>query len=464
MPAVLSPAPATTRPRRGLLLVVLLSGQFMANVDSAVVNIAAPSIRIGLGTGEGPLTLAVSGYLIAYAVLVVIGARLGAGHGRRRLFLCGLCGFTAASLVCGIAPDIGWLIAARLAQGAAAALMVPQVLTGIQAHFTGTGRVRALGYYAVALSGGAVAGQVLGGLLVAADVFGTGWRAIFLINVPLGVLLVLAARRLPSDERDGPRGLDLRGAAVLSAAVLLTIVPLVLGRDHGWPPWVWPCLATSAALFVVFTRLGKAAEARGRRPLIAPSLLANPVVRNGLLAHGLTTATYVGLLFVLALYLQQGRGAGPAETGLSMVSWVAAFGLAGLALPRVPARFRRFAPTAGCLLLAVSYTSLWVSLLATGGPGPALIPLLGLGGLGLGTSANSLIDRMTSAAAPGHAADLSGVINTNGQLCGALGVAAASTAYLGLPLDTTTSFAAVLGGFAVLALLASVAAIGTGRK
>ncbi|MFD2467622.1 MFS transporter [Amycolatopsis silviterrae] len=447
-------------PRREMLLAVLLSGQFMANVDGAVANLAAPSIRTGFGTGEGPVTLVVSGYLIAYAVLLVPGARLGATHGHRRIFLAGLAGFTAASLACGVAPGIGWLIVARFAQGAAGALMVPQVLSGIQAHFTGTGRGRALGYYAVALSGGAVAGQVLGGLLISADVFGTGWRSVFLINVPVGIALLLAARRaLPADSRAERGGLDLRGAAVLSTAVLLAIVPLVLGREHGWPAWMWLCLAASAAVFVWFVRLGKATAAQGKRPLLAPDVFAEPVVRKGLLAHGLTTATYVGLLFVLALYLQQGLGAGAAEAGLAMVSWVAAFGVAGLLLPRFPARWRKFAPTAGCLLLAAAYGALCVHLLAAGRPGPPLVPLLGLGGFGLGISANSLIGRLTSTARPDRAADLSGVINTNAQLCAALGVAGASTAYLG-----TGSFPALLGGFTVLALIAAAVSLGTERK
>ncbi|MFE3174664.1 MFS transporter [Amycolatopsis sp. NPDC059090] len=465
MAVELFPSAEQTRPRRGLLLAVLLSGQFMVNVDGAVVNIAAPTIRTGLGTGEGPVALVVSGYLIAYAVLLVTGARLGATHGRRRIFLWGLAGFTAASLACGVAPGIEWLIVARFLQGAAGALMVPQVLSGIQTHFTGADRGRALGYYAVALSGGAVAGQVLGGLLVSADLFGTGWRSVFLINVPVGVGLLLAARRaLPADSRDERGTLDLPGAGVLSAAVLLAIVPLVLGREHGWPTWMWLCLAASLVVFGWFVRHCKAAAGRGKRPLIALDVVADSVVRNGLLAHGLTTATYAGLLFVLALYLQQGVGVGPAETGLAMVSWVAAFGVAGLALPRLPARWRRFAPAAGCLLLAIAYASLCIQLSIAGHPGPPLILLLGLGGLGLGVSSNSLIDRVTSTARPDRVADLSGVLNTNAQLCAALGVAGASTAYLGLPFETTASFATVLGGFAGLALIAAAVALGTERK
>jgi MFS family permease len=186
--------------RPGAVLSVLLAAQFMANVDTAIVNVAAPDIVARLQANGAEIQLVVAGYVLTYAVLLITGARLGDLRGRRSIFLVGIAVFTAASLACGLAPTVGALIVARLVQGVGAALMVPQVLTGIQLHFQGRSRVRALGWYAVALSGGAVAGQVLGGVLVAADLWGWGWRSIFLINVPVGiVLLVAAAIALPAD-------------------------------------------------------------------------------------------------------------------------------------------------------------------------------------------------------------------------------------------------------------------------
>lgn len=444
----------------GSLLGVLLAGQFIANVDTAIVNIAIPSIAEDFPASPGQLALVGAGYLVAYAVLLVTGARLGSLLGTRPVFLGGLLVFTLASLACGLAPGIGWLVAARVAQGAGAALMVPQVLSAIQRYFSGTSRVRALGYYAVALSGGAVAGQVVGGLLISANLFGAGWRPIFLLNVPIGALLLIAARRvLPAEVRE-PGRIDPCGVSLLSTSVLLVILPLALGPEQDWPLWAWLCLAVSVPAIGGFVVVERRVAARGGRPLVDPALPRHVGVRLGLLAHGLTTLTYLALLFVVALYLQQGLGMSPAYSGLAMVSWVAAFGLAGPLLPRLPARHLRRAPWIGCLILACGYAAIWVYLMAGGRAGPVLFVLLGIGGFGLGISSNSLIGTMTSALPRRYAADLSGVISMNAQLSGALGIAVVSTGYgsLGAGLPAADAFAAVLAGFALLAVLAAAAA------
>ncbi|MEV6416647.1 MFS transporter [Kribbella sp. NPDC051718] len=445
---------------RTAILAILLTGQFMANVDTAVANIAAPSIGATLGASEGQVALVVSGYVVAFAVLLITGARLGSSWGYRRVFLLGLQVFTVASLACGLAPEVYSLTVARFVQGAGAALMVPQVLSGIQLYFAGRDRVKALGYFSIALSGGAVAGQVLGGLLIAADLFGTAWRPIFLINVPIGLALVLVARRhLPADAdaaAGGPgsgsggdrQAIDPRGVLTLSAAVLLVVVPLLLGSERGWPLWSWLCLACSVPVVVLFELGERRTAARGGRPLIARPLLRTPAVRAGLLAHGLTTGAYFGLLFVLALYLQQGLGKGPAYSGFAMVVWVAAFGLAGPILPRLPEGFR-WMPVIGCLILAAGYLAVLAFLQLGGSAGPWLFALLGIGGLGLGFSANTLIGAITSAVPTQYAADASGVIATNAQLSGALGVAVGGVVYAGQGLSV------VLAGFAVLALAAA---------
>jgi hypothetical protein len=191
----------------------------------------------------------VGGYLIAFAVLLITGARLGQTHGYRRIFLLGVGLFTTASLLCGLAPNVIALVLARVAQGLGAALMFPQTLTGIQLNFAGGQRARAIGLYAMALSACAVAGQILGGALISADLAGSQWRAIFLINVPVGFLVIAAGwRYLPHDAQRTPRRLDLRGVAALSAALLLLVVPLVLGHGQGWPAWTWLCLGVGAVM------------------------------------------------------------------------------------------------------------------------------------------------------------------------------------------------------------------------
>ncbi|GAA0961200.1 MFS transporter [Kribbella koreensis] len=453
---------------RTAILAILLTGQFMANVDTAVANIAAPSIGATLGASEGQVALVVSGYVVAFAVLLITGARLGSSLGYRRVFLLGLQVFTVASLACGLAPEIYSLTVARFVQGAGAALMVPQVLSGIQLYFAGRDRVKALGYFSIALSGGAVAGQVVGGLLIAADLFGTAWRPIFLINVPIGVALALVARRyLPADAADAAdaaaggaggageqrQAIDLRGVLTLSITVLLLIVPLLLGSERGWPAWAWGSLVLSLPMALLFERGERHTAARGGRPLIARPLLRTPAVRAGLLAHALTTGAYFGLLFVLALYLQQGLGKGPAYSGFAMVVWVAAFGLAGPILPRLPESFR-WMPVIGCLLLVAGYLAVLVYLLLGGSAGPLLFALLGIGGLGLGFSSNTLIGAVTSAVPTQYAADASGVIATNAQLSGALGVAVGGAVYVGIAVPGR-GLSVVLAGFAGLALAAA---------
>jgi hypothetical protein len=246
----------------------------------------------------------------------------------------------------------------------------------------------------------------------------------------------------------------------LSAAVLLVIVPLLLGSERGWPAWSWICLALSVPMALFFEYGERQAVSRGGRPLIARPVLRNASVRAGLLAHALTTGTYFALLFVLALYLQQGLGKSPAYAGFAMVAWVAAFGVAGPVLPRLRRSYQGM-PVVGCLLLAAGYVAVLVYLLLGGLSGPLLFGLLAIGGLGLGISANTLIGAVTSSMPTQYASDLSGVVATNAQLAGALGVAVAGSSYAWLVSGHTApqhALSVVLGGFVVLAVLGAAAA------
>jgi MFS family permease len=445
----------------GGTLVVLLLGQVMANADITIVNVAAPSIHTGLRASGGETEFVVSGYILAFAALLITGARLGASYGIRRIFLLGLVGFTAASLACGLAAEPTSLIVARMIQGAMAALMVPQVLSGIQRHFAGTARKRALGYYTLALSGGAVLGQVLGGVLISADLFGMGWRTVFLVNVPFGIVLGMVAARVLLDDPDRTvQRLDLRGVAMLSVAMVAIVAPLVLGHEAGWPLWAWISLAASVPLFAWFIAIERGVQARGGQPLVRLDILRRRTVRWGLMSYGSAVSTYFALLFSLALYLQQGLGKSPAYSGFAMVSWVAAFGLAGLVSTRLPTGYRKPAWVLGCLLMTIVYTGLFVEL-TINGPGDAIFfVLLGFGGFGLGLAAVSQVTTMTGAIPPDRTADLSGLINTTSQLSAVLGVATLGTLYLALAESeaATYAFATVLLGFATVTLFATVAA------
>jgi MFS family permease len=359
----------TTRTHPTRLLAVLLMAPFMAQADATIANLAAPSIHADLRTSGAELELVVGGYLIAFAVLLITGARAGQTHGYRQVFLLGAGVFTGASLLCGLAPGPVVLIVARVVQGAGAALMFPQTLTGIQLSFEGAKRARAIGLYAIALSSGAVAGQVLGGVLVSAGVAGLGWRAIFFVNVPVGGAVIAAGLRyLPSENERRARRVDVAGVVTLSATVALVVLPLVLGRAAGWPAWTWLSLAASVPALAAFVLAERRVSARGGAPLVNLHALAPRPVSCGLLAVATATSTYYGLLFTLALYLQQGLGRSALVSGLTLVSWVAAFGAAGQIVRRLPARLARRAAPAGCLLLCGAYVALSASLFAGGIP------------------------------------------------------------------------------------------------
>ncbi|MGW5277968.1 MFS transporter [Streptomyces collinus] len=421
------------------MLASLLGGMFLGNVDIAVVNVAIPSIRDRLHASSGELELIVSGYTLAYAMLLITGARLGEIRGRRRTYLAGLAVFTLSSLGCGLAPDGVTLVAARVVQGGGAALMVSQVLTGIQVTFDGEARRRALGAYTAVLGVSSVIGQALGGVLVSADVLGTGWRPIFLVNVPIGIVLLVASHVfLPADEDRGARKLDLRGVGLLSAALFLLVAPLVLGQDAGWPWWAWASLAASLPAFALFAKAERDVARGGGQPLMNVALLARRQVALALVSQAVTRAGYFALLFVLALHLQQGLGESSVYAGLLPIAWVATFALAGPALGRAGARTRRLAAPVGALLMAVAFAGVAAGLQSTGW----LVLLLGIGGIGYGAAFSGTLAHLTESVEAAYASDVSGLFNTTLQVGGTMGVAVFGTVYLALTDHTGTAHAA----------------------
>lgn len=452
------------------MLGVLLAAPFMAQADATIVNVATPSIHVGLGASGAALELVIGGYLIAFAVLVITGARLGQALGYRRIFLFGVTLFTLASLLCGLAADPAMLVIARVAQGIGAALMFPQALTGIQLNFDGGERKRAISLYAVALSSGAVIGQIAGGALIAADIAGSQWRAIFLINIPVGAAVIIAALRyLPSDAARTTRRLDLAGVGTLSASMFLLVLPLALGGTAGWPAWTWICLVASAPSFVLFLAVEQRITANGGSALVNVRTLKRPAISMALLTLLAATGTYYALLFTLAQYLQQGRGYSPLLSGLTLVPWVAAFGLAGQLVRRLPPRMLPIAPAAGCLLLAAAYAAISAALFNDNHSEPLLIVLLALGGLGLGIQFSALIAHLTDVVPAEYAPDISGVSTTTLQIGGAVGVAAFGTLYLSLTSSMPTThashaFAVSTAAFAAVALLAAAIARRTTRR
>jgi MFS family permease len=273
------------KPRPGLSrlgLTVLLCGAVLPLMDFFIVNVALPTIDSDLAASGATLELVVAGYGVAYALLLIVGGRLGDAYGRCTVFNIGLAGFTVASLLCGLAPSVDWLVAARIAQGVAGALVIPQVLATFQATLDGERRVKALGLYAATAGTSAVAGQLIGGLLVTADIAGQSWRPIFLVNVPIGlVVLGLAPRIVPNTRSENPASVDLPGTALLGLSLITLLVPLTEGRTLGWPWWTWLVLAVSPIAAGALWRVEQRTERRGSLPVLPPSLLRLRSVRRG---------------------------------------------------------------------------------------------------------------------------------------------------------------------------------------
>ena len=439
-------------------IVILLAGQAMASMDGAILVVAAPSLQQSLHADSAELQLIIAVYTIAFGSLVVTGARLGDIVGRRRAFIAGLAGFALASLVGGLAPTPAVLIGARAIQGAAAALMTPQVLSIIQAQYEGEHRARAIGAYSMILAVGVAAGQILGGLLVTAHLLAAAWRPALLVNAPVGIVLLAASHsRLPRTQPPGRERLDLPGVGLLAVALVLLVVPLTFGRDYGWPAWVWPCLAGCAAAGAGFVALQRRLTAGGRRPLIDLRLFALPAVAAGVGAVLLIMAAYDGFLLSLTLRLQGGLHFSPLHAGLIFAIYATGFATASLTWSRAPASLRDRLPVLGPLLMGGSLLA--VGLIADGGGWPLtrVTPFLFAAGAGHAYGFSPLTNRLSTAIAASHVADLSGLILTASLIGQVVGVAAFAGIYLSAAADGGGEALAITTGLLCAALLATAA-------
>jgi MFS family permease len=438
----------------GLLLAIILVGQFLAILNVNIVNVATPTIEADLHSSGAGLQMIVAGYTIVYAVLLITGARVGDLFGHRNAFLGGLAVFTVTTLAAGLAPSTGWLVTFRLLQGAGAALMMPQVLTLIQRNYQGAARGRAIGLWSLTVSGGIVVGQALGGLLLG---FGAGWRIVFLVLVPVGALLLaIGFRVLPADEGGGRTGLDPWGLVTLSAAVLLFVVPLVLGRDLGWPLWGWISIGLSAAMFGAFVRIERWVTARGGRPLVDARVLRAPGMRPGLAILLFGPATWGAFLFTSALHLQGELHLSPLASGLMLVPCALAFGLVGLFWPRLPIRLQRPLVPFGYVVAAPAYLGLGIA--AGGGLPYAIMSALIGAGLGVQVAVTNMATERVDGA---YAADASGALLTVMQLGQVIGVSTVGTLFMSLsqghgPVSASLGAALAMAALAVLAGLSSI--------
>ncbi len=468
-PAPLSPARTTaldghvTTPALGRLgLFTVLLGASLPLIDFSVVNVALPSIDHDLAAGPALLELVVAGYGLSYAVLLVLGGRLGDLFGRRRLFLAGMAAFGLTSLACGLAPGAWTLVGARVAQGAAAALMLPQVLATIRSSTSGPRRARALSLYGATVGLSMMVGQILGGVLVAADLAGSGWRAVFLVNVPVTVAgLVLALRTVPETRSERPAPVDVPGTLLLGAALLTLLAPLTEGRAAGRPLWTWIALAVFPVAVWAFWRVELRADRAGRTPLVPPSLLGLVPLRRGLVLILPLSMGFGGFVFVIAVALQQGLGLGAVVSGLALAPMAVAFFAASLAGPRLVRRWGTRVVTAGGVvqalgigLLAVTVWRAWPDLSVW-----LLLPGMAVAGLGQGLQLPVLFRVVLSEVPPERSGVGSGVMVTTQQSALALGVATLGSLFLSLASSVGSGTALTVTLLVQLALVLLTAAL-----
>ena len=432
--ATLSSADPTASRRRWLALAAALTGAFMAIVDAFIVNIALPDIRTSLHASFGQAQFVIAGYGLTYAVALITGGRLGDLVGRRRMFVLGLTGFTLASLACGLASNITALIGARLLQGLAAAAMFPQVLSLMRVTFTDP-RERAVAFALLGATQGlgAVTGQIAGGFLVNADLWRLGWRPIFLINGPIGLVTALAALRFIDESRaDVARRLDLTGVAINAAAFTLLLYPLLEGRDAGWPLWSFVMLGLSVPAIGFFGWHQYRKTLAEAAPLMDTRLFRHRAFVVGIVAALLLGSILISFFMILAFVLQAGLGFTPVKAALVFAPLALAYAFASFLAGRAGER-RRLLLLAGGIILTAGYviTAVVDRLAGTPLSGLELVPMLIVIGIGQGLVFTPLFNVTLSSIPTEHSGAAAGVLSTMPQAGGALGVAVVGLLFFG---------------------------------
>ncbi|MFE0513371.1 MFS transporter [Streptomyces sp. NPDC058964] len=427
--------PAAGDRRRWLALAIVMTAAFMDLVDVTIVNIAIPSIQKDAGASVSQIQWITAGYALAFAAGLITGGRLGDIHGRRRLFLIGIGGFTIASALCGFAANPEMLVASRILQGAMAAMMVPQVLSIVHATFPAHERGKVFGLFGAIVGLGAVSGPLLGALLTEWNLFGLEWRPIFLINLPVGIAAFLLGRRFITESK-APKALklDLVGVALVTLGMLMLVYPLTRGRELDWPLWGHVSMAGSLVVFAALVAYEKRKSARDGSPLIELSLF-----RVKSFAAGIAVQTVFGVslgifFLVWTLYMQIGLGWSPLRAGLTGVPFSIAVSVAaGMSVQKLVPRFGRKVLQAGALVMAAGVL-IYMGESARYGLGIAswqmALPLVVMGA-GMGLIVAPLTDAVLSEVPREHAGSASGLINTVQQMGNALGLGLVSVVFFG---------------------------------
>ncbi|MDR3515468.1 MAG: MFS transporter [Azospirillaceae bacterium] len=454
-PDIETPDIETFDPHRWAALVVLLTGAFLAPLDFFIVNVAMPSITAGLGASSAEVQLVISGYAVVYAVFLITGGRLGDIFGRKQIFLAGLAGFALASALCGLAWSPMSLIMGRLLQALAAAFMAPQALASIHALFPPHERGRALSIYGITLGLASIIGQLLGGALVGADLAGLGWRLIFLINLPIAVVAFATAIPLLRETRGSHRPhLDLGGVVLSAAAMTALVVPLIEGRERGWPWWTIAMLAATPLFIELFRRYEIGLAKVGGDPLVAIEVFQSPGLLRGLAAIG-TLYAAAAFFLTFSIYLQAALGRSALQAGMAILPFSVGFVFGSTFSPAIGRRLGAAAPSLGFVLSAAGLIATSrVAALAPAGvvpPAALMAPALLLIGLGMGMSIPTMVRVVVERVARHRAGLVGGLVNSTLQVSAALGVALLGGLFYAI-IDGRTDASAVTHAFSMTLL------------
>jgi EmrB/QacA subfamily drug resistance transporter len=421
--------------KRGLAMGVLIFASFMDLLDATIVNVALPSIRDDLGATGAQLEWTVGGYLLAFAVLMITGGRLGDMLGRRRMFVTGVVGFTVGSLLACLAPTIGVLLLARVVQGGFAAMMVPQMLSSLQALYSPRERAAMLGVVGGVSGLSAVIGPVLGGWLVSSDAFGIGWRSIFLINLPVGIVLTaLALRWVPDTRSEHPLRLDPLGLVLATSGLLGVVYALVEGRQADWAAWIWAVGAAGLVVLAAFVAQQVGRERTAGSALLPMRLFADRGFSAGLVTQGAFQGALAGFALVLTVYVQTGLGWSAIHAGLTLLPFsLGAFVGTAVSVP-LGMKLGKVVMVVGAAMQSVA--TVWVLSTVHGQADGLstwdLVPALALSGIGLGLLVVPLVDVALATVPTTEAGAASGAYGTVQQVGAALGVAVVGTVFFGV--------------------------------
>lgn len=419
-------ADAAPDPRRWLALFVLLIANFMNLIDVTIVNVALPSMREGLGATDSQIEWVIAAYILAFALGLLPFGRLGDILGRTTLFLWGVAGFTVASALCGLAPNIEFLIVARIIQGLAGAMMTPQVLAIATVTFPPHERGQAFSLFGLSAGLASVCGPILGGVLISANLFGMDWQPIFLVNIPIGIAAVVAGWFLiPRLPGHASLSNDYVGIGLFGLGILAVVFPIIEGRTYGWPLWAFAMIAAGLVLLVAFVLWTRNRAAAGQPQLLNFDLITNRQFMFGAFVVTVFASGIPGMFMVISLLLQGGFDFTPLESGLTNTPFSVGVLIASAIAGRFGSRYLRgrLALAGALLSLGIGWLHFYIAGVTDSIDHWQFLPPLLIAGIGLGLGFSSLFQLVLANVPPRDAGAGSGALQAFQQVGGALGVA-----------------------------------------